>query len=197
MPKDLVNQILIFRMAPNKQLNVDIQSISIIDSIIINQKHAAIFANWIDRKQGKSNYKFSLLYRDRRDGNTAAAFHAKCDNKGATIIVAKITNSEQIIGGYNPLSWDSSNSGKPTKDSFIFSFTDKNDLKSANVVYSKGGQHSIYCLTYCGPVFGSGGDLGINYSDKKWHSYVGDYPTLNFPNSIDVDDYEVFQVIKK
>ena len=38
---------------------------------------------------------------DLSDGNTSAAFHEKCDNKGATIVIAKITNSEQIIGGYN------------------------------------------------------------------------------------------------
>ena len=79
-----------------------------IDSVLINQKHISLFTNWIDRKKGKVYYKFNLLYRDSRDGNTAAAFHTKCDNKGATVVV-KIKNSEQIIGGYNPLFWDSSN----------------------------------------------------------------------------------------
>src|SRR6266498_1104604 len=97
-----------------------------VDSIIIKQKHITLFANWIDRKQGKVNYEFNLLYRASRDGNTAAAFHAKCDNKGATIVIVKITNSEQIVGGYNPLFWDSSNSEKSTLGSFIFSFADKN-----------------------------------------------------------------------
>ncbi|CAB4377990.1 unnamed protein product [Rhizophagus irregularis] len=54
MPKDLVSNILTFRMAPNKQLNMGIpsprQSTNNIDSIIINEKHVIIFANWIDRK---------------------------------------------------------------------------------------------------------------------------------------------------
>ena len=44
-------------------------------------------------------YSFNLLYRASRDGNTVAAFHEKCDNKGPTIVIAKITNSEQIVGG--------------------------------------------------------------------------------------------------
>jgi hypothetical protein len=49
MPKDLVNNILIFHMAPDEQLNVDIQSSprkSIYvydDSSIINYNHFAIF----------------------------------------------------------------------------------------------------------------------------------------------------------
>ena len=45
-------------------------------------------------------YNFDLLYRASRDGNTAASFHRKCDNKGPTIVIAKITNSQQIVGGY-------------------------------------------------------------------------------------------------
>jgi hypothetical protein len=40
-----------------------------------------------------------------RDGNTPADFRAKCDIKGATIL----HHSEQILGGYNPTMWDSSN----------------------------------------------------------------------------------------
>ena len=34
---------------------------------------------------------------------TTAAFHEKCDDKQTTIFIAKIKDSEQIIGGFNPL----------------------------------------------------------------------------------------------
>ena len=77
-----------------------------VDSVLVNRKHVAIIANWIDRKAENDMhiatipYKFNLLYRASRDGNTAAAFHGKCDNRGATIVVAKIASSEQIVGGY-------------------------------------------------------------------------------------------------
>ncbi|CAI2188981.1 12259_t:CDS:2, partial [Funneliformis geosporum] len=47
-------------------------------------------------------YSFNLLYRASRDGNTIAAFHQTCDNKGANIVVIKIKGTEQIVGGYNP-----------------------------------------------------------------------------------------------
>ena len=54
------------------------------DSVLINRKHIEIFTNWIkqDEKNTIDRYYFKLLYRASRDGNTAAAFHQKCDNKG-------------------------------------------------------------------------------------------------------------------
>jgi TLD len=94
-------------------------------------------------------YDFNLLYRASRDGNTAAAFHKKCDNKGATIVVIKITNSNQIVGGYNPLDWNG-DGYKSTKDSFIFSFTNKDNLQSTKVCYSDGDSHSVGCDSFNG-----------------------------------------------
>ncbi|GBC02008.1 hypothetical protein RclHR1_04410001 [Rhizophagus clarus] len=173
------------------------------DSIIINREHFTLFANWFDRRKENGKYindipyRFNLLYRASRDGNTAAVFHAKCDNKGATIVIAKFNNSEQIVGGYNPLFWDSSNSEKSTNDSFIFSFSDKNNLQSANVAYSYGNGYSIQSYSYCGPFFGCN-DLYINYiASNDWYCRgSSSYPTLNLPNKMIMDDYEVFQVIK-
>ncbi|PKC63685.1 hypothetical protein RhiirA1_463432 [Rhizophagus irregularis] len=61
------------------------------------------FASWIDKKENlhynnvrNIPYNFNLLYRASRDSNTPAEFHAKCDNKGATIVVVKIKISEQM-----------------------------------------------------------------------------------------------------
>ena len=39
------------------------------------------------------------MYRSSRDGVDAKSFHRNCDNKGATIFVAKIRGSTQLIGG--------------------------------------------------------------------------------------------------
>src|SRR6266498_4187643 len=112
--------------------------------MIINSQHLNIFTNWIEKKKfldynkvERISYGFKLIYCASRDGRTVAKFHEKCDNKGATIVIAKVTNSEHIIGGYNPLKWDSSNNYKSTMDSFIFSFTDRTDLRSAKVGYIK------------------------------------------------------------
>ncbi|RGB38431.1 hypothetical protein C1646_665385 [Rhizophagus diaphanus] len=206
MPEDLINKLLIFHMAPNKQLNEDIrpprQSKCNIDSVIINHNHIKIFANWIYRKEKIFEYipfKFNLLYRASRDGNEGAVFHEKCGD-GATIVIVKVSDSEQIVGGYNPLSWHLNSSAvwKSTHDSFLFSFTDRNNLDSAKVGHSCGDAYSICCSNdnNYGPVFGHGIDLNLYknvwYSDKSVS-----YPKLGIPKKFIADDYEVFEVIKK
>src|SRR2546423_5181850 len=100
-------------MAPNEQLNINAQpSRQSNGSILIQAQHFPIFASWIEKKNNSHYnsrnipYRFNLLYRASRDGNTNAAFHEKCDNKGPTIVIVKIKDSDQIVGGYNPISWD-------------------------------------------------------------------------------------------
>ncbi|GBC21661.2 hypothetical protein GLOIN_2v1835332 [Rhizophagus irregularis DAOM 181602=DAOM 197198] len=177
LPKELREEISKFHQIPGYKptFNLLLPRYNI-DSNLANRKHFTIFASWIDKERGKLNYKFNLLYRASRDGDTAEAFHAKCDCKGATIVVAKITNSEQIVGGYNPLEWDSNNC----------------------IAYSKEDQYSIRCYRHCGPFFGYG-DLYTNYAfSYVWQTeFRRSYPTLNLPDRMNVDDYEVFQVIKK
>jgi hypothetical protein len=112
-----------------------------VDSVLVNRKHVAIIANWIDRKAENDMhiatipYKFNLLYRASGDGDIPATFHGKCDNKGSTIVIVKIANSEQIVGGYNPLDWNGNCIWKSTNDSFIFSFADRNNIQSAKIGY--------------------------------------------------------------
>ncbi|GBB85425.1 hypothetical protein RclHR1_11970001 [Rhizophagus clarus] len=209
IPEDLIDNILTFHMVQDKQLNLDTRSLRKpkcdYDSIIINNKHFATFSSWIERKNqfhyNEKNipYNFNLLYRASRDGNTTAAFHAKCDNKGATIIVVKVANSEQIVGGYNPFFWDTSNTYKSTYDSFLFSFINKNSHQSAKVGYSNGDQQSIGCFSYNGAQFGAGCDLYLNH----WIWYcnkndISSYPDIGIPEYVfKADEYEVFQVVKK
>ncbi|RGB33218.1 hypothetical protein C1646_705019 [Rhizophagus diaphanus] len=205
-PKELIDHLLKFYSNPEYRSTIKIiPRISARHSVIIDQAlgHFAVFANWID-KMGDHNkyttktmpYKFNLLYRLSRDGNTAEAFHRKCDNKGATIIIIKIGGSEQIIGGYNPFNWDSRSGYKLTYDSFIFSFTDRRDTKTASVGYS-GGISSVGCYSTNGPIFG--GYFYCRSDGSIWTAYSTNYFNLSgFPNkSIIAEDYEVFQVIKQ
>ncbi|RGB38438.1 hypothetical protein C1646_812616 [Rhizophagus diaphanus] len=217
IPEDLIDNVLVYHMAPDKRLNVDIQPPRkpkiIYDSIIINKKKFAIISSWIEKKNQYYNeknipYEFNLIYRASRDGYTNTAFHEKCDNKGATIVVIKITNSEQIVGGYNPLFWDSSNTFISTCDSFLFSFTNnynhksakllfsllnKDNLQSAKVGYSNGDSFSISCDPDYGPAFGGGNDLcfssgtyynntfgGGGYLDGRWYSNIN--VNSSYPN---------------
>ena len=164
LPNDLINSIFAHHMSTNNRLVIDIRPV-ITNSSIITSQHFVIFDSWIRKKDNfyynvrNIPYKFKLLYRASKDGNTGATFHEKCDNKGPTIVIAKIANSEQIVGGYNPLDWKPTGY-KSTKDSFIFSFTDRNNLKTAKVGYpSTNHQYFIYCYSNRGPVFGGSHDL--------------------------------------
>ncbi|GES81015.1 hypothetical protein GLOIN_2v189594 [Rhizophagus clarus] len=161
LSKELREEILKFHLVPGCKPTINFLPRRSVDSILINQKHVALFASWIDGNDEDTSYtkvpyKFILLYRASRDGNTNAAFHRKCDNKRATITIVKIKGSERIVGGYNPLEWD----------------------KSERTLKLQSG------IWYSNPVMKSG-----QYS---YPSLVG-MPLGRFG----VDDYEVFQVIKK
>ncbi|RIA83999.1 hypothetical protein C1645_742667 [Glomus cerebriforme] len=181
-----------------------------VDSTIINQEHMVLFANWIDRKEENSKYikvipyEFNLLYRASSDGKKASyKFHNKCDNKGATIIILKIENSEQIVGRYdNPLQLDS---GKSTNNSFLFTSKDnfqKIGYSNNNCNY-KGyydkyhRQHSRYYDVKNSELEKS--DLRLSQSGT-WYTYRNNYspyPDIGIPYTLKVEDYEIFQVIKK
>jgi hypothetical protein len=203
LSKELRENMIKFHLVPGYKSELDFLPRRFIDSILINRRHIALFTNWIEKRDNDTkckniSYKFNLLYRASRDGNTAAAFHAKCDDKGPTIVVVKIINSEQIVGGYNPIFWDLSSNYKTTSESFVFSFTNKNDIQTAKVAYSTGSRYSLYSGPVHGPSFGS--DLYINYDNNSdfWYSTCTIcYPGLDLPKSMNVVDYEVFQVVKK
>src|SRR6266542_4458936 len=95
LPNDLINNILAYHMVSNNGHKVPHRK-SRYDSVIITHQNFAMLASWIDKKEYTRYipYNFKLLYRGNKDGNTSVAFHARCDNKGATIVVAKIQNSE-------------------------------------------------------------------------------------------------------
>jgi hypothetical protein len=102
LPKKLKNEILKFYLTPHIKQIGSLPSrspVNTVDSVLINAKHLAIFAGWIDKKDKplkKIPYEFNLIFRASKDGKTATAFHNKCNNKGATIIVVKIKGTNII-----------------------------------------------------------------------------------------------------
>ncbi|CAI2174575.1 4592_t:CDS:2 [Funneliformis geosporum] len=78
-----------------------------VDSMIIKPRHAAVLANWIQRKDTnaiipKDKYKFTLIYRQSRDGSDINTMRNKCNGQGACILIIKTKENTTIIGGYNP-----------------------------------------------------------------------------------------------
>ncbi|EXX63040.1 uncharacterized protein OCT59_011694 [Rhizophagus irregularis] len=168
-----------------------------IDSEIITYQHIELISKWIDRLEITdklaSSYKFKLLFRASRDGHSANKFHLICDNKPRTVTIIKVKDSNEILGGYNPIEYRSDGYYETTKDSFIFSFT--ND-RIDNYVLSRvvNEKFAIYNWSLSGPSFG-GGDLIIwDYiccsSTKKYYE-----KSIRTDNFFNIEECEVFQIV--
>ncbi|CAB4392658.1 unnamed protein product [Rhizophagus irregularis] len=115
----------------------------------------------------------------------------------ATIWVAKIKDSTQIIGGYNPLDWDEVSYWKTTGDSFIFNFTDGKNISTSKVSYVNNREYAVFCHDTYGPTMGN-----LHCNLNIWSNVNrgdGDrYPNIGIPeNNFKVEYYEVFQLINK
>ncbi|PKY51485.1 hypothetical protein RhiirA4_468551 [Rhizophagus irregularis] len=116
--------------------NITSLNINICDSRISSQDNldnSSIYSIASDQMSLSSVNLIELIYGaivdklisyiiKKHDGGIT--FDKNFDNKGATIWVAKIRGSSQLIGGYNPLDWNG-NGWKITRDSFLISFTNE------------------------------------------------------------------------
>ncbi|CAG8626027.1 20034_t:CDS:2 [Cetraspora pellucida] len=108
IPEDLYEDLVTYLMAnitpkvsklPSRYGSINI------DSMIIEKDKAAIITNWIEKRTNfarKPVYQFKLTYRASRDGFNYENFIHNNSN-GAILWLIKISDSENIIGGYNPL----------------------------------------------------------------------------------------------
>jgi hypothetical protein len=165
-----------------------------IDKMVINNKFDHLRELYLP-------YKFQLLLRGSRDGFTPKKFHTLCDNKYNTITFIKVKGTEEILGGYNPLKWETSHYCGHTRDSFIFSFKEK-DIKSAIISNIENIEYAIFYYANNGPRFGSdlttcsskGESTNYNYNYCIKHCY--EKKIRDTENVFSVEDYEVFQIIK-
>ncbi|KAG9287109.1 hypothetical protein G9A89_001003 [Geosiphon pyriformis] len=148
--------------------------------------------------------KIQLLLRASRDGFSASDFHRLCDEKGPTITVVKLRKNGRLIGGYNPLSWDSWSGTHHASKSFIF-YLDKSDVARSPLFGDQPDYPgSIQCGWHHGPAFGSGPDLILTggnatiFSHKTHALYYKEGPILNRAKhksgEYGIEDYEVFSV---
>ncbi|CAB4383858.1 unnamed protein product [Rhizophagus irregularis] len=205
LPQDLIHDLLEFHIVPNVKSKANLPSSrksNQINSTLIEPRHIPVFASWINKKDSShynkkdTPYNFNLLYRSSRDGIGTSSFHRNCDNKGATIFIAKIKDSTQLIGGYNPLDWNGSK-WKTTADSFLFNFIDRKNVSTGKVSYINKQDHAIYCSNTWGPTMGN---LYCNHDNKWYYDIYSDgerYPNIGIPKKFEVVDYEVFQIVKK
>ncbi|CAB5386357.1 unnamed protein product [Rhizophagus irregularis] len=74
------------------------------------------------------------------------------------MILQTIKGNNQILGGYNPIGWKSDRSYDATKDSFIFSFKNGNDIDEHILSRVTNENYAIFNDHTYGPSFG-GADL--------------------------------------
>jgi len=121
LPEGLVDEILEYYFKGSLPTNhplLPLRNVRKIDSDFVSSTQAEILSLWIENKDLKKSmgleweFKFNLLYSTRRHGHSIEKFHRKCDNKGATVLVIKTNIPEEIIGGFNPISWNNNNNNE-------------------------------------------------------------------------------------
>ncbi|RHZ44428.1 hypothetical protein Glove_726g2 [Diversispora epigaea] len=227
---DDLNQQLIFPNQPVKSLVLPARIISNPElpqrvneqiSTIINEEHVAEISSWIDRKStiySLTNvpYKLQLILRGSKVGFKPKTFWNMCNGHAGTIVVAKVAETDEILGGYNPLAWDNSkhrifNTYMETNDSFIFSLKNGNiqnsilsrvKAKSRAHYYNYNDHHEIW-----GPCFGDlkflfkyrsrGYDLTNEKICKCSSNSIYYEKPIRTREHFSILDYEVFKIVKK
>lgn len=111
----------------------------------------------------------NLLYKASRDGWSAAAFHRKCDNKGATYTRAIITDG-RVLGAYTSLSW-SSTIQNYQHDTTAFMYDGKTKYFSTYGAWGA-GQYATYMNSSNFPTFGGGHDMYISGKHMYSNSFT-------------------------
>ncbi|GES83689.1 BTB/POZ protein [Rhizophagus clarus] len=197
-------------------------------SQIITNQHAELIIKWIDEanieKSSKSHslvskfyytpksnctnckYKLKLLFRGSRDGFMPKEFHNICGKQSSTLAIIKVKDSNEILGGYNPIEWKSNFGYGTTKDSFIFSFANKENINDHIISRIEDEKKAINYGSLYGPSFGfgdlivHGGPGNDNFYDSdnnycKKSSYEKQIRNTN--DTFSIEEYEIFQIIKK
>jgi hypothetical protein len=141
-------------------------------------------------KIATASKQWVCLYKATKDGFSAQTFHSMCDNKGETIVVIKSTNGN-IFGGYNPVSWTSSNTYSVDSRAFLFSLVSAKG--HSPVMFSSIVGKGSYCYggSGYGPTFGGGHDLYI-LSDSNINS--GSYSNLGYSYGVPGMTYGTTQI---
>ena len=122
------------------------------DSTILSIDEKNVISNWFN-----NNFNFKMIYKAKRDGDTAEAFHNKCDGKKNNIIIIQIQNGIKF-GGYTSKSWEGEEY-KEDSEAFVFSINKKKKYPiKENYNFYK---NAIYCNPDHGPRFGGGREIFI------------------------------------
>lgn len=167
---------------------------------LLSEAEKSQLVKWL----GNGPVRLERLYK-KRDGQTAADFHAAVDGKGRTFTVMEATTElgqTFKVGGYNPQSWDSNGGFHITTEdvlrtAFLFNLTSHQVHRQTPRTYALDtvGSFQTWNDPRAGPVFGAGHDLYVpwdltNGGYSSMYSYI-DPARSNFDSSLlDGRDYK-------
>lgn len=175
-----------------------------LDSTILSNQDKRHIMTWLETV-GKTSMP-KLLYRASTDGWEGTDFHAKCDNRGATLTVIK-SSKGYMFGGYLESSWNSNDERISSSKSFVFSLQCHSGLVPTKFdVRNTQRNYSAYGRASCGPVFGWSDIVICNNANENSDSYFNGnnytYPYDVNPQTFrtgdekfKVSEVEVFRVI--
>ncbi|CAG8537188.1 18497_t:CDS:2 [Dentiscutata erythropus] len=142
--------------------------------------------------------KLKLLLKGKADGFGRDIFFKKLKNIERTILILRIKDSPEIIGGYNPLKWKKLGSFNSTDccysetcASFIFSLKRGNLENSifSKIAFSK---HAIYREKGLGPCFSLDLFMASDKKGKTWGCFKSDYECKirDLDGWFQIEDYE-------
>ncbi|KAG9300188.1 hypothetical protein G9A89_002634 [Geosiphon pyriformis] len=214
LPRTLYKDLLHHYLVPgSQQKSVDAQPFRLqldIESKLLYLHNVRQLDHWVQDKDNNTPFqnqlgnRFDLLLRGSRDGFTPADFHRLCDDENATIIVIKVKETGQLIGGYSQYSWHSYDDWLDGEKSFIFSL---GDGKAENAKLSKSvSEQGAFGSSDHGPGFGMSSIImgGSDFQNSPGCSCQKDssYEDAIMPGSENervcffVEEYEVFKIRK-
>ncbi|XP_063712190.1 uncharacterized protein LOC134840354 [Symsagittifera roscoffensis] len=141
-----------------------------VDSLFASKVLSSVAVNRINSYFEDRNIvpkQITLLYRGSQQGFSAKSFHAKCDNRGPTLVVvrSKADNDNprgQVFGGYTTAEWQMQHANKiGSKDDFLFSL----EWKEALSIQQTG--NAIKTAEHMGPQFGVNPELKLGHECHK------------------------------
>ncbi|WP_298986807.1 PEP_CTERM-anchored TLD domain-containing protein [uncultured Roseibium sp.] len=143
----------------------------------------AVNADLLALHLGENSLELTNIYT-KQSGDVSTDWHAAVDNMGATITVLELDNGN-IIGGYNPFSWNSSQGYNRQHDTAAFLFNLSNETVYEHSRYD----YVTYNTSSYGPTFGGGHDLHVQSNLVNGYANIGH--TYGDVSSYGTNDYRV------
>jgi TLD len=193
---------------------------------LLNSRMKYLISGWIDLKkysykEDELPYEFQLILQGTKDGFSRTIFEQKCYNIEQTIVMMKIKETGELVGGYNPVCWNlkekfpNDSYWIETDKSFIFKI-DENQLDNSILSRVKCPKYAIYnygkkvdftcdCIKFHEITISFSDlelDISINNEPYCYYQYNGSYKiNLNLRNSNKeahlLEEYEVYKIVKK